>query len=163
MTEADLRQLVRECVKTHSNPKAATAAVLAAIDDRAARSLLEHLTEQAVQSAVLTARHDLRVSVKLGPRIERTPDNCRRIVSESMLDSWFVGAKRLGDCVRDDLSSAALAERKSAAGHGRNAGFYELVAARLTGNKIARKVFNDDALRLLWNKTSVDVVAGTDG
>lgn len=68
-------------------------------------------------------------------------------LAASILDTWHVGSKRLGDMTRDELAGAASDERARAKGHILNADFYEALAQDMNEKQTVRQKFKPDAVR----------------
>lgn len=70
---------------------------------------------------------------------------------ESILDSWFVNGKPLGDNNKNDLSDEAGRLLNQARGAKQKAAFYNSLSKLLKGDEILRSKATDDKVTKVWS------------
>lgn len=143
--EITVRDMVAEAVAKTSDPEKATRLVLA----RLARSKGDQdaWNKETVAEAVSTMVHEKRgndraVTVNASWLDGDAPAQLEAPVLRSMLDYYTVGAKRLGDCVADDLATAREQAETQRKGFAVKVAFFAMLSDRI-GNKRVRDMFND--------------------
>ena len=151
----DLMELAQQAVALHPDQAEARKAVLRRIsrDTKLRDAILEEIVSEAVRSAVYLMRADLRRDQKGLIPARDDVTRAGAMIGLSLLDSWQIGDRLLGDADADYLRRHAQHERARAAGHVQNATFYESLASRVPAGKVVRQVVDAAAVQALLDAT----------
>lgn len=142
---SELDSLARECAKRQPNVEKAARALATKIGAVGLKDpIIAELCRRAVIDAIQTAQSRERRACKVIVSRRTEESATAYTVAVGLLDRWVIGSKRLGDTTGAELIELAQAERDRAKGHETSARFYELLAAKVPGNRIVRDVMNDE-------------------
>lgn len=151
LAEAIVAQAVLIASRSPDSAAAVAELMEALADDQDSE---RELIRAGAESFVMRARHRLSGAHKVcqpqGPARIYVGEE-RAMVTLSLLDTFYVGAKRLGDCTRDDLMAASDREGQMAEGHRKRAGFLRAVADKC-GAGVVREAVKEAELAALHER-----------
>jgi hypothetical protein len=136
----------RAVEKYHDIDKAVKAAMKAInADDEMREALLGYFIQRAVRDAIHARRHIVRSIVKANPpRSLLAMADAGESLIESILDSYMIDGKRIGDVTGAELQVYIQTESEIANGHRRNANFYGMLRNKTPDDKLVRECVKPD-------------------
>lgn len=145
-----LKELARQVVETNPNIEECVDTVIAQLGETT-QELLRAVVRVAVQAAVYAARARQRVAAATRPAITIVEQQATSgIFKRTLLDSWYVGNKRLGDCTASELTFEAVQLGAQATGLQRKVEFYTQLAKRV-GQSQVRSVLTEEQVASLYD------------
>lgn len=149
-----LREAIRQIVESEPDIDAAVIRGLAFVQqEQLADALAADAIRDMVQAAVYARRATLREPPKAAAISAAEQAQAASVFARSLLDTWYVGSKRLGDCCAADLTPEARQLRAQAGGLLTHAVFYERLADKC-GAQPVRTVCSDSDIVTLLNNIS---------
>jgi|AGTN01.3.fsa_nt_gi hypothetical protein len=140
-----LREVVKDAVERHTDVDPQIEDAFAAFRSTVTEEMLDDLVRAVVQEAVYARRSEVTYQSKrdagaFGPpsrlKVASSPDVAN--VSRSILDTWSVAGRCLGDIKGSELASLADSEDKIGKGHLLNADLLRHLAKRVKGESKVR-------------------------
>jgi hypothetical protein len=158
----NLSQLIREAAAKHSDPAKIVDAVLKQVERQPVllQMILDTVVREWLQDRVHREQSHLRrVCRKTAVQATRAGKAARKACAtvavakqarQTILDTWMIAGRKLGDVTRRDLTVQAETHRNQAAGLQRNATFYDLIAKRMDEDQTVREALDEAAVQKLW-------------
>lgn len=150
-----VNELARQIVETNPDIETCVDTVLAQLGE-ASQELVRQSVRLAVQQAVYTARTRQRI-VPIGKPAIGAPEQAATsgVFQRSLLDSWYVGNRRLGDCTAKELTAEAGRLNAQAGGLVRHAMFYNRLAEKVGGLPVRATLDDQQVAAIFENITKL--------